>query len=136
MDWKALFLSFNGLHVRTIRRFQENILTTSTTVEFLGENIVHNRSIRWWVKFLHFIFITSLGLNLEYDSRNNRHWLTTFAEAQEKNILEHVMVATFVTTKINFFFFLYTYERLFCLVKPAEALATTMENVFFFFLAH
>lgn len=110
MDWKALFLSFNGLHVRTICRFQDIILTTSTTVEFLGENIVHIRPIRLQVKFLDFIFITSLGLILEYDSLNNQHWLTTFAEAQEKNILKHVKVATFVTTKINFFFFICTKE--------------------------
>lgn len=79
MDWKALFLSLNGLHVRTICRFQENILTTSTTVEFLGENRVHIRPIRLQVKFLHFIFVTSLGLILEYDSLNNQRWLTAFA---------------------------------------------------------
>lgn len=80
-DWKALLLSFNGLHVRKIRRCKQNIFTTSTTLEFLGENIVHIRSIGLQVKFLLFIFITSSELILDHDSLNNQNgW---------QNLLKH-----------------------------------------------
>ena len=85
-------------------------MTSSTTEEFLGENTVHIRPIRLKDKFLHFIFITRLGLILEYDPLNNQNWLTTFAYTEEKNIFEHIKFATFVTTKIYFFLFTHTKE--------------------------